>query len=101
MLIDIYGIPDLLKVDVEGGEYFCLKSLSKKVPQLCFEWASEVNDITYKCLDHLFSLGYTGFYIQFGDNYTFRPTTYDDITTTRQILMKTVPKIDWGMIWCV
>ena len=30
-----------------------LLSLTKKVDTLCFEWAAEVNDITFKCLDYL------------------------------------------------
>lgn len=101
-LINQYGIPYLIKIDVEGGEYECISSLTKKVNVLCFEWASEVNDITFKCLDHLFSLGFTKFCIQSGDNYTFRPqdSDYYDITLVKKTLSNTIPKIDWGMIWC-
>ena len=67
--IEIYMIrqsikPDLLKIDVEGGEYECIKSLKQKVDCLCFEWAAEMNDITYKCLEYLSVLGFTKFYIQ-------------------------------------
>jgi FkbM family methyltransferase len=99
-LIEIYGIPDLIKIDVEGGEYDCILSLTQKVNLLCFEWASEVNDITFNCLDYLFQLGFTHFYLQFEDKYTFRPTEYYDINTIKNMLNRTVPKIHWGMIWC-
>ena len=99
-LIREYGVPDLLKVDVEGGEFACLSSLTSKVPALCFEWASEVNDITYKCLDHLASLGFTEFYIQMEDKYTFRPTEYTDIAAVKMALGRTTPKQEWGMMWC-
>lgn len=101
-LIEIYGLPDLIKIDVEGGEYECITSLTKKNKCLCFEWASELNDITFKCLDYLFNLGYTMFYVQYEDNYTFRPdeTSYYDIKITKEIISKSVPKKDWGMLWC-
>jgi FkbM family methyltransferase len=102
-LIEKYGTPDLIKVDVEGGEYDCIQSLTKRVNMLCFEWASETNHITYKCLDYLSTLGFTRFYIQNTDNYTFRPNNADfyDMETTKTKLSKTTPKSDWGMVWCM
>ena len=99
-LIEKYGIPSLIKIDVEGGEYDCITSLTCKAGLLCFEWASEVNDITFKCLDYLFSLGYINFFIQNEDKYTFRPDTFYDITTVKELLLEATPKEHWGMIWC-
>jgi len=101
-LIEQYGLPDLLKIDVEGGEYECIMSLTQKVKLLCFEWASEVNDITFKCIDYLLNLGFTQFYIQNQDDYLFRPQDNDfyDISTIKTKLSNTIPKQDWGMIWC-
>jgi FkbM family methyltransferase len=63
-LIEHYGLPDLIKIDVEGGEYDCIVSLTQKVNLLCFEWASEMNTITINCIDYLFKLGFTEYYIQ-------------------------------------
>jgi FkbM family methyltransferase len=101
-LIEIYGLPSLIKIDVEGGEYECIKSLSKKVDLLCFEWASEVNNITFNCLDYLTTLGFTKFYVQFTDNYTFRPDEdkYVTVSLVKKQLEATVPKQEWGMLWC-
>jgi hypothetical protein len=101
-LIYVFGLPDLIKIDVEGGEYECISSLTQKNKLLCFEWASETNDITFKCLDHLLGLGYTQFYMQNKDSYTFRPNDSDfyDINALKSILSNTIPKKDWGMIWC-
>ena len=101
-LIEVYGLPDLIKVDVEGGEFECIKSLNQKVSLLCFEWAAETNDITFKCLDYLNGLEYQNFYIQKEDNYSFRPddndfSTLDDV---KNRLSKMLPKDDWGMVWC-
>lgn len=101
-LIENYGLPDLIKIDVEGGEYECIKSLTQKVNLLCFEWASETKTITLNCIDYLFNLGYTKYYIQMEDNYTFRPQDNDfyDIYTTKSLITNMIPKQDWGMIWC-
>ena len=99
-LIEEYGTPELIKIDVEGGEFECLSSLTQKVKNICFEWASETNDITFKCIDYLETLGYTEFAIQFEDNYTYRPEFYnDDINLVKAKLYKTTPKKEWGMIW--
>ena len=88
-----------IKIDVEGGEFECLSSLTQKVKNICFEWASETNDITFKCLDYLKNLGYNDFSIQLQDNYTYRPEFYNDINSVNAILYKTTPKKEWGMIW--
>jgi FkbM family methyltransferase len=101
-LIDIYGIPDLVKIDVECGEYMCISSLNIKIPLLCFEWASEYNDITLKCLEHLNNLGYSSYYIQDDDSHLFRPNENDyySIELIIDKLKTKIDKVNWGMIWC-
>jgi len=101
-LIARFGVPDLIKIDVEGGEYECVSSLTSKVNLLCFEWASEVNDITFKCIDYLKTLGFSRFYLQNGDNYTYRPadSDYYDDAQIKRLLNATTAKKDWGMVWC-
>ena len=102
-LIQTYGIPELIKIDVEGGEYECVSSLTKKVNNLCFEWASETHEVTFKCLDHLYNIGFTKFYIQYEDNYTYRPDEeqyISDLYSIKTSIRETRPKIDWGMLWC-
>jgi hypothetical protein len=93
-------MPDLIKIDVEGGEYTCIKSLTQKVKCLCFEWAAETIDITFNCLDYLYTLGFCNFYCQNGDAYDFRPTIFYDIQNIKQKISLMIPKKDWGMIWC-
>lgn len=99
-LIEKYGIPQLIKMDVEAGEYNCIKSLTQKAQTLCFEWSSESNDISFNCLDHLYNLGYRKYYIQYKDEYTFRPTTYHTIDEIKLELNNTIPRNHFGMIWC-
>lgn len=99
-LVQQYGVPSLIKIDVEGAEYECVTSLTTKVDTICFEWASELNNITFKCLDYLYTLGFTQFCIQNEDSYTFRPIRWYDIDSAKRILKNTTPKVDWGMAWC-
>jgi FkbM family methyltransferase len=101
-LIEIYGKPDLIKIDVEGGEYECISSLTQKVDTICFEWASETNDISISCMEYLSSIGFTMFHIQMGDTYTYRPKEdeYIDMLYAKYVLQSTVPKQHWGMVWC-
>jgi FkbM family methyltransferase len=100
-MISSFGEPDLIKIDVEGGEYECIKSLTKKVSNLCFEWASEMNDVSFKSLDYLYSLGFRQFHLQFEDNYTYRPNEYNEtLISIKEKLSNTTPKKEWGMIWC-
>jgi len=101
-LISEFGVPDLIKIDVEAGEYDCISSLTQKVNLLCFEWASELNAITFKCLDYLLTIGFTEFYLQNGDSYTFRPESDDfyNVDTIKLLLINSVVRLDMGMVWC-
>jgi len=98
-LIHTYGVPDLIKIDVEGGEFEVVKSLTKKVNNICFEWAAETNNITFDCIKYLINLGYDNFALQFKDDYLYRPTEYTTANNIIERLKSTTPKKDWGMIW--
>ena len=98
-LIQTYGMPELIKIDVEGGEYEALLTLTQKVPLLCFEWAAELMNVASMCIGYLEKLGYTKFYIQTQDSYTFRPTTWQPARKIIAHLTIKIPKRDWGMIW--
>ncbi len=101
-LISRFGIPDLLKVDVEGAENIVLASLTQKVPALCFEWAAEWRDKNKQCVNHLISLGFTRFHVQMEDKYDYLPPAYD--RTAEEILHffdTALKKVDWGMIWAI
>lgn len=98
-LIDAHGVPDLIKIDVEGGEHACLRSLTRKVDVLCFEWASELREMAVACMDHLEGLGFSAFAIQFEDDYRLRPDRYTDKQAIVALLNRTTPKLEWVMIW--
>jgi FkbM family methyltransferase len=99
-LIAEYGVPDLIKVDVEGAELSVLSSLNRRIPLLCFEWAAEWKDKNINCIHRLRELGFTRFAVQYEDKYTWRPRELlDDADSIICILNTAVPKKDWGMIW--
>lgn len=99
-LIEIYGKPDLIKINVEYCEYDCISSLNTKNDLLCFKWSFDFKDISLKCLDHLEKIGYNKFYIQDKNDYNFKPNNEDfnhSITTIKNLLLN---KNDWAMLWC-
>ena len=105
-LIDRFGVPDLLKVDVETLEEQALKGLTRKVPLLCFEFAVEYGDSVQRILERLHTeLGFTEMHVQFTDTYTYVPPAdkWWPITQfNKKQLSNATEEIDvssWGMVW--
>ena len=66
---------------------------------ITFEWASETQELTIQCLSYLQLLKYSQFYVQYGDDFLFRPTRFYDIRECLTIITESKEKKDWGMIW--
>jgi FkbM family methyltransferase len=99
-LISEYGVPELIKVDVEGYEYEVLSGLTSKANEICFEWAEEQQDNINKTCEHLQNIGYSDFgYIE-GDEYMKKPDVYTKWKENSiHSLMDKDRKDKWGMIW--
>jgi FkbM family methyltransferase len=99
-LIELYGNPDLIKIDVEGYESEVIKGLSKKQKEICFEWAEEVFIDTQKVCQHLEKLGYENFGVLYNDEYLKKPKKYSEWSQC-EIHSNINPnrKEKWGMIW--
>jgi len=117
-LIEEYGTPDLIKIDVEGYELQVLKGLSKKCGKVCFEWHEEMLEDAIQCINHLESIGYTSFssigyydnlneikkltFSNSGDPYMLEPDTYYSSKELIEELVRTSDKdrrINYGMLW--
>jgi FkbM family methyltransferase len=79
-MVEAYGTPDLIKIDVEGYEYEVLLGLTQKQKMLCFEWHEEEYENLLKIVAHLTQIGYNKFGIigYFDEGDVFDKVTYSD-----------------------
>jgi FkbM family methyltransferase len=115
-LIKKYGVPNLIKIDVEGYEYQVIKGLKKKAKKITFEWHEEHFDDLLKIIKYLKKIGYKKFgvvgwfsnknelnnkilFSNAGDPYLIEPDYFpwEEICLSRFINKKR--KVNFGMIW--
>jgi FkbM family methyltransferase len=103
-IIDEYGIPDYVKIDVEGYEYEVLSSLTKFLPEtlFSFEWAEEMKEKVSLIIKHVYNLGYKSFGITEEDRVLFDNEInwmgYEDLCNEVE-LFEPEGKVRWGMIY--
>ena len=71
-----YGIPDLIKIDVEGAEWNVFKGLSSKMGTIAFEWTFATMSEHQLQLEYLSYGGYTEVAPQYIVNHCEEPDTY-------------------------
>ena len=102
-LVKQYGIPDLIKIDVEGAEDLVISSLTKKVKTLCFEWVREFPLVTKNSVNHLMKIGFTKFYVHPNGKPSFVPKE-EEYTEDLKIIEYMLTKEEnnnWGMVWAI
>lgn len=102
-VIDKYGIPYFIKIDVEGYEYEVIKGLTKLLENtyFAFEWAEEQYLIVNKTIKYLKELGYNNFTYTYQDSLltleNISWSKWEDLTIHNDI--KEDRKEKWGMIY--
>jgi FkbM family methyltransferase len=72
-LVEKYGQPDLIKIDVEGAEWQVLRGMSKYSGKIALEWTQETMAEHNKQLQYLASIGYTEYRLQFIEDHLLEP----------------------------
>jgi hypothetical protein len=71
-LIAEHGMPDFVKIDVEGHELEALRGLSSAVPALSFEFTTIQRRVTLACIERLGALGRYAFNASLGEEHRLR-----------------------------
>jgi FkbM family methyltransferase len=74
-----YGVPDLIKIDVEGAEWSVFKGLSSKMGTIAFEWTWATWTEHLEQLKYLEFGGYTQVAPQFIEHHCQEPEIWYDI----------------------
>lgn len=116
-LVEIYGLPDLVKIDVEGAEDLVFAGMTCKPKKLCFEWTTETLDEHIDQLGRLkYINGYQEFALQYIEHHLQEPTEYRPLSEYKNLkswIQETSaawesggwktsglrPTADVGMIW--
>jgi len=69
-LMEIFGYPDYIKIDVEHHELSVLRGLPRQActDLISFEWCAEFRDEAAACVSHLKSIGFAKFQLNFEDS---------------------------------
>jgi FkbM family methyltransferase len=93
-LIDQYGTPAFIKIDVEGFEYQVLRGLTRPVSVLSLEYVPEVIESTYKCIDYLQHLGKIELNYTINENMQFVLEKWTNPDEMKRLLSNLSDKVD-------
>lgn len=78
-LVEKYGMPELIKIDVEGAEWEALRGITKKYNKITFEWTYETLNEHEGQLAYLMDLGYSKVAPEFIGHHLDEPDTWYDL----------------------
>jgi FkbM family methyltransferase len=97
-LIETYGEPDFIKVDVEGFEFEVVRTLQRRVRMLSLEYTAEYIEPIIACIDHIALLGDYEFNHYAGENMAFASERWID-SNEMKIVMRARSELDWGDVY--
>ncbi len=98
-LIDCYGVPDFMKIDVEGFEYEVVSGLSRPVPTISLEFMPEWPDSIRKSIAHLRQLADVAFNYSLGETMQFGSGAWVSAKEILEILERFQGTHAWGDIY--
>lgn len=84
-LAEVYGTPDLIKIDVEGAEWSVFRGMTRYLGKLAFEWTDVTLAEHTAQLGYLAELGYTEFAPQFIEHHLLEPENWLPIQRAGQL----------------
>ncbi|EBA11964.1 FkbM family methyltransferase [Roseobacter sp. CCS2] len=86
-LIRQYGMPDFIKIDVEGHELEVLRGLTHQPPALSFEFTTIQKQVALDCLDQLSTLGAYEFNASLGEDHALINPQWADAQSLQSQIM--------------
>lgn len=97
-LIEKYGNPDLVKIDVEGAESQVFAGLTKKPKNIAFEWTINTLDEHIEQLRRLKEVnGYTEYALQYITHHLAKPDEYRALIDPEDLRQWILDTRDWWM----
>jgi FkbM family methyltransferase len=99
MLIARFGLPDFVKIDVEGAEPRVLAGVSQALPALSFEFVPAARDLALACVDRLEALARYRYTWSFGESHVLARPDWVDAAALRAWLATLAPDGPSGDIY--
>lgn len=98
-LIETYGMPDFVKIDIEGYEEKAFSTLKYAIPCMSFEYHTHFKEQAIKCIDYLSALGEYEFNYSMRESMKFALGKWCDADKIKEEIQRIDPNSDFGDIY--